>query len=63
METCGCCCKASQDVFDGLCENCETVFDEQLQLLSKSIPHTTPLPQLFKMALENAKLVQAANEK
>jgi hypothetical protein len=59
-ETCSVCDKQAKypHIVDGLCTNCEMLWDNQLARLSKELPQETSLRELFAKATEAARQIK-----
>ena len=56
--SCAICEKVSPDICDGLCDNCESLWLNQISRLSKELPPETSIPELFNKATIAAKEIK-----
>jgi hypothetical protein len=54
-EICRVCEIAKDNIFDGLCETCEILWDNEMLRLSKELPADTLLTKLFEITTIKAK--------
>lgn len=55
FEVCQLCGNCNEIVLDGICEECEPIWLEQIGILSKQLDGRTTLAELFDKAAKNAK--------
>jgi hypothetical protein len=56
-DICGVCEIQNENVIDGLCETCETVWLRQIGIISKQVTEDTSLAYVFHKAIEDAKVI------
>lgn len=54
-EICKVCEIAKDNIFDGLCDICDILWDNEMLRLSKELPRDTPLKTLFELSTIEAK--------
>ena len=61
-ETCKCCGKLIEPVFDDMCQRCEFIWDTQLLKMSKILPGDTDIITLFDLVKKETIKIIHKNE-